>query len=281
MVRRHEDELALARTAEEVRRAKREGRIAILIAIEGGHLIEDSLDVLREYHARGATYMTLTHAVHTGWADSAGVHAPIEPRHGGLSGFGREVIREMNRLGVMVDVSHVSDPTFWDVIETSSAPVVATHSCCRSVCPHRRNLSDEMMRAIASSGGTVQINFASAFLDSGFPEPDPDALKHWMAGGGSGPRPLIDHATPLRLLVEHFDHALQVVGPDHVGIGSDFDGVFAVPEGMEDCSKLPHLTAALLERGYRADELTSVLGGNVLRVMDACQEEASRLQRAS
>ncbi len=277
-IQRHDGEFATARTVADIQRARLEDRIAILIAIEGGHLIEDSLDTLREYYSLGATYMTLTHAVHTSWADSAGVHGPLEPRHGGLSAFGREVIREMNRLGMMVDVSHVSDDTFWDVIEASTAPVVATHSSCRAVCPHRRNLTDDMMRAIAASGGTVQINFAAAFIDPDFPPPDPAELKEWYASGGSGPKPVIEHVTPLRLLVDHFDHALQVIGPDHVGIGSDFDGVFALPEGMEDCSKLPALTAALLARGYREDDLIKVLGGNVLRVMDACQKEATRLE---
>lgn len=277
-IRRLDGTLAPARTAPDIERARHEGRIAILIAIEGGHLIEDSLDVLREYHSLGATYMTLTHAIHTNWADSGGVHGPLEPLHGGLSPFGRDVIREMNRLGVMVDVSHVSDETFWDVIGTSTAPVLATHSSCRAVCPHRRNLTDEMMKAIAASGGTVQINFAAAFLDPGFPEPDPAALKEWAASGGLCCKPVIDHVTPFSILVDHFDHALRVVGPDHVGIGSDFDGVFAVPEGMEDCSKLPNLTAALLARGYGEDDLVKVLGGNVLRVMGACQVEAVRLQ---
>jgi len=278
VLQRNNRDLAFARAAADVERAKRDGRIAVLMAIEGGHLIEDSLEVVREYHSLGAAYMTLTHSVHTNWADSAGVHAPLEPLHGGLSPFGRDVIREMNRLGVMVDVSHVSDDTFWDVIEASTAPVVATHSCCRTVCAHRRNLTDEMMKAIAASGGTVQINFAAAFLDPDFPEPDPDALKEWIASGGCGPKPAVDHVTPLSLLVDHFDCALQVVGPDHVGIGSDFDGVFAVPEGMEDCSRLPNLTAALLERGYSEDDLVKVLGGNVLRVMAACQAEGTRLQ---
>jgi membrane dipeptidase len=277
-VQRHDRDLVFARTARDVERAKRDGRIAVLAAIEGGHLIEDSLEVLREYHSLGASYMTLTHSAHTNWADSAGVHASLKPRHGGLSSFGRDVVREMNRLGVMVDVSHVSDGTFWDVIETSTAPVVATHSCCRSVFAHRRNLTDEMMKAIAASGGTVQINFAAAFLDPDFPQPDPDALKEWAASGGCGTKPVVDHVTPLSLLVDHFECALQAVGPDHVGIGSDFDGVFAVPEGMEDCSKLPNLTAALLSRGYSEDDLAKVLGGNVLRVMDACQAEATRLQ---
>jgi membrane dipeptidase len=277
-LQRHRSELAPARTAADIERARLDGRVAILIAIEGGHLIENSVDILREYHSLGATYMTLTHAVHTSWADSAGVHEPLQPQHGGLSAFGRDLVREMNRLGMMVDVSHVSDDTFWDVVETSTAPVVATHSCCRAVCPHRRNLSDEMMSAIAASGGTVQINFAAAFVDPDFPPPDPALLKQWHASGGSGPKPVFNHVTPFHLLVDHFDHALQVVGPDHVGIGSDFDGVFALPQGMEDCSKLPALTAALLARGYEEDDLAKVLGKNVLRVMDDCQKKASRHQ---
>lgn len=273
-VRRYNDSLVLARTAADVRRAKHEGRIAVLIGIEGGYLIADSIDVLREFHKRGAVYMTLTHAFHTTWADSSGVHEPLAPLHGGLTEFGREVVREMNRLGMMVDVSHVSDATFWDVLETSSAPPIASHSSCRAVSPHRRNLSDDMIRALAERGGVVQINFASAFVDPDFPEIDPKTANDWWERGGFAHGPLTDHVTPLDVLVNHFDHALRLVGPDHVGIGSDFDGVGALPRGMEDCSKLPHLTAALLHRGHRETDLEKVLGGNLLRVIEECHRAA-------
>ncbi|MDO8631833.1 MAG: dipeptidase, partial [Phycisphaerales bacterium] len=231
-VRRDRDSLTLARSADDVRRAKRDGRIAVLIAIEGGYLIADSLDVLREFRQRGAIYMTLTHAFHTTWADSSGVHEPLAPLHGGLTDFGREVVREMNHIGMIVDVSHVSDATFGDVLETSSAPPIASHSSCRAVSPHRRNLSDDMIRALAERGGVVQINFAAAFVDPDFPQLDPKPANDWWERGGFAHGPLTDHVTPLDVLVNHFDHALRLVGPDHVGIGSDFDGVGALPKGM-------------------------------------------------
>ncbi len=275
---RYAPSVALARTAADVGEAQAKSRVAVLIGIEGGHLIDDSLEILREYHDQGATYLTLTHAEHNHWADSAGVHEPLLPRHGGLTEFGREVVRELNRLGVMVDVSHVSDDTFWDVLETSVAPVIASHSSCRSVAPHRRNLSDEMIRAVAAGGGTVQINFAALFVDPGFPALDPEAAQRswarWWTHGDGADEPVTNHVTPLSRLVDHFDHAIQLVGPGHVGIGSDFDGTLVLPRGMEDCSKLPYLTAALLERGHGEEEVAKVLGANVLRVMETCQRLA-------
>lgn len=267
-------DLLLARTARDIRDAKSQGKIAVLIGIEGGYLIDDSLDILREFHQHGAIYMTLTHAFHTSWADSSGVHEDLQPLHGGLTGFGREVVREMNRLGLMVDISHVSDATFRDVIETSAAPVFASHSSSRSVSPHRRNLTDDMMRAIASTGGVVQINFAAAFVDPTFPPIDPSVLEQWATRGGFAASPYSQHATPLSILADHFEHVISVVGYDHVGIGSDFDGVGALPRGMEDCSKLPYLTAALLCRGHKESDLRLVLGENFLRVLEKCQAMA-------
>jgi membrane dipeptidase len=285
----HRDALAPARSAAEVRAAKSAGRIAVLVGIEGGYLIEDSLDHLREYRQRGAMYLTLTHGFHTTWADSAGIHDPLGALHGGLTPFGREVIIELNRLGMMVDVSHASDDTVRDVLEVSVAPVIASHSSCREVAHHRRNLTDRQIKAIAKSGGVVCINFAAAFVDPAFPEVTGEMMKAWresaQSGGrggeaGQAPNKPLDHQTPFVALVDHFDHALQLVGPNHVGIGSDFDGVLMVPDGMEDCSRLPHLTAGLLQRGYNEADLTKVLGGNVLRVMDACAEVSRRLSRA-
>ena len=271
---RYPADLAFARTADEVREAKRNGRIAILLAIEGGYLIEDSLDILREYRNAGATYMTLTHGFHTTWADSAGIHEDIAPHHHGLTDFGRDVIREMNRLGMMVDVSHVSDETFFDVMKTSTAPVVATHSSCRAVCNHRRNLTDDMIRAIADSGGVVQINFSAYFCDPHFPPVDASALRRWREAGEPGGKPFPDHTTPLGVLADHFEHALRLVGPQHVGIGSDFDGVSALPEQMEHIGCLHNLTADLLARGWSESDLTPLLGENILRVMEKCQSMA-------
>ena len=261
----HPDEICLARSADNIRQAHRQNRVAILIGIEGGYLIEDSLELLREFQRAGAMYMTLTHGFHTTWADSSGIHEDLPPRHGGLTAFGREVIREMNRLGMMVDVSHVSDATFWDVVETSTAPIVATHSSCRAVSPHRRNLSDDMLHAIAASGGVAQMNVNPPFIDPTFPLPKSAADAH-------GPPP--EHATPMSLFADHIDHAIKIARSDHVGIGTDFDGIRCVPIGLEDCSRLPHLTAELLHRGHSEETLVRVLGGNLMRVMDACQRVA-------
>lgn len=263
------DVLTLARTAGKIREAKNNRRIAILIGIEGGYLIEDSLNVLREYHERGAAYLTLTHGFHTSWADSSGIHEPLAPLHGGLTSFGRDVIREMNRLRMMVDVSHASDDTVRDVLEISTAPVIASHSSCRAVSAQRRNLSDDLIREIAARGGLMQINFSAGFVDPDFPPVDPKAMEKWWKSGDLTAKPLVDHVTPLSVLIDHFDHAMRLVGADHVGIGSDFDGVAALPEGMQDCSMLPNLAEALLRRGYSDENVAKVLGDNVLRVMDA------------
>lgn len=272
--KRYPADLAFARTSEEVRAAKQSGRIAILLAIEGGYLIEDSIDILREYRNAGATYMTLTHGFHTTWADSAGIHEAVAPHHHGLTDFGREVVREMDRLGMMVDVSHVSDETFWDVMKTSTAPVVATHSSCRAVCNHRRNLTDDMIRAIAGSGGVVQINFSAYFCDPNFPHVDAAALRRWREAGEPGGNPFPDYTTPLGVLADHFEHALRLIGPNHVGIGSDFDGIAGVPDQMEHIGCLHNLTAELLARGWKEADLAPALGENILRVMDKCQSMA-------
>lgn len=270
------DRIVLARDTAAIKQAHNEDRIAMLIGIEGGYLIEDSIDILREYHEKGAAYLTLTHAAHTSWADSAGVHEDLAPRHHGLTDFGKDVIRELNRLGMMVDISHVSDETFWQTLDVSTAPIIATHSSCRAVSPHRRNISDDMIRAIADKGGVVQINFASYFLDPNHPPLDAtkatEALRTGKLSEASGTR----YDTPLRVLIDHFDHALRLVGPQHVGIGTDFDGVPAVPKDMEDISMLPNLTASLLARGYSAEDLEPMLGANVMRVMDACASDADK-----
>lgn len=266
--------VAVARDAAAVRAAKSRGQVAIVPAVEGGHLIEDSLDVLRRYRERGAAYLTLTHGFHTNWADSAGVRETLSPRHGGLTGFGKEVVRELNTLGMMVDVSHASDQTVRDVLAVSSAPVIASHSSCRAVAPHRRNLSDDLIKAIAETGGALQINFAMHFVDAAAPPIGDDVLEKWLASGGVLRDPVTDHVTSLAVLVDHFDHALQLVGPEHVGIGSDFDGVPALPDQMAHCGMLPNVTAALFARGYTEEELEPMLGANVLRVMDACAASA-------
>lgn len=280
-VARHPNELLLARCAEDVRRARSTGRIALLPAVEGGHLIAQSLDMLREYRAAGAIYMTLTHGAHHDWADSSGGDEPAAPRHHGLTPFGCDVIREMNRLGMMVDVSHASDATFWAVLEASAAPVVATHSCCRALAPHHRNLTDDMLRALAASGGCVGICFYAAFVDPDFPRLERSAIDAHFAAGLPRDARLTAHRTPLDLCVAQVLHALAVAGPEHVALGSDFDGAPVMPVGLEDCAGLPLLTAALLERGVSESTLALILGENFLRVMNQCASHARSASSSS
>lgn len=285
-VDRHPDRLLFATTADDVRRAKREQRVAILIGVEGGHAIEGSLDRLRALHARGVRYLTLTWNNGNAWAGSSvGLEST---RTGGLTPFGRDVVREMNRLGMLVDLSHVSDSTFFDAIAVSTAPVIASHSSARALNAHPRNLSDDQLRAIARNGGVVNVNFYSRFLDPDYRVRAEDAERRVaaarraaLAAGAdtAAVRRRMDTlrdslfgaipATPFRLLVDHVDHIVRVAGVDHVGIGSDFDGVSALPEGMEDVTRLPRLAQALLDRGYSDADVARVLGGNMLRVMDA------------
>ena len=257
-VARHPDTLIFATDVAAVRRAKREGRIAILVGVEGGHAIEGSLDRLRELRRRGARYLTLTWNNGNDWAGSSiGVGGT---RTGGLTPFGRDVVRELDRLGMMVDLSHVSDRTFDDVLEVSSNPVVATHSCARALNDHPRNLSDAQLRAVADTGGVVGVNFYSRFLDPAF-------LAAALAREG-GAKNVVLPETPLSLLVDHVEHVARVAGVEHVALGSDFDGVAALPVGMEDVTHLPRLAEALLERGFGDEELRLFLGGNLLRVME-------------
>jgi membrane dipeptidase len=262
-LRRHPEALALARSAAEVRAAAAAGRIAVLLGLEGGHALEGSLDTLRAFHARGVRYVTLTWSNTNEWADSSGDAA----RHGGLGARGVELVREMNRLGMLVDVSHVSDETFWDVLETTRAPVIASHSSARAIADHPRNLSDEMLRAVAANGGVVMVNFGDLFLDP-HKTSRLELAARWIAGLGR-PR------TPLALLADHVEHVARVAGADHVGLGSDFDGVPWLPEGMEDVSCFPNLTLELLRRGWSEADLRRLLGENALRVMAAAEAAAA------
>lgn len=252
IVEEHPRDFLLALTAEDIERAHREGKIAALIGIEGGHAIEDSLGVLRDCYALGARYMTLTWSNTNNWADSSGdERKPGVKLHGGLTDFGRQVVAEMNRLGMMVDISHVSDKTFWDVLAASKVPVCASHSCCRALCAHPRNLTDEMILALARKGGVIHINFSTDFL----------------ASRASPPVGVDD-------LVAHIDHVARLAGVDAVGIGSDFDGITGVPAGLEDVSKFPALTRALLAKGYSAGDIRKIYGGNTLRLLRAVQAGA-------
>jgi len=266
IVERHPGEFALAASASDIERIRREGKIAALIGIEGGHAIEDSLRLLRAFYALGARYLTLTHTNANNWADSSGE----APRHGGLTAFGRQVVAEMNRLGMLVDVSHVSDETFWQALEASRAPVIASHSSCRALSPIARNMTDEMIRALARKGGVIHINFGCEFLSA-----ESAAASPYFTPSVKEKKP----APRARLadVVAHIDHVVRIAGIDAVGIGSDFDGVECTPEGLDDVSKFPHLTRALLEKGYTAEEIRKIYGGNLLRVM----REAERVARRS
>jgi len=290
-IRRHPDELQLCLTPADILDARSRGKFAILLGLEGGHAIENSLPLLRTFHRLGVRYMTLTWANNNEWADSSG-EAPI---HNGLTGFGREVIHEMNRLGMMVDVSHVSDKTFWDVLETSTAPVIASHSSARAVTDVPRNLTDEQLKALAASGGVALVNFHLGFIDQTWREawnasrPQRQAQQHRAAApfrDAGQPVPFaISNAIdrqfaaliprpPLSSLIDHFDHMIQVAGVDHVGIGSDFDGIPALPEGIDSAADLVQITEALAARGYSAEDLHKVLGGNLMRVFADIQSHA-------
>jgi membrane dipeptidase len=240
--------------------------------------------------------MTLTHSFHTDWADSSGTRSDVPPRHHGLAPFGEQVVKEMNRLGMMVDISHVSDETFWDVLEVTQAPVIASHSSARAVADHRRNLSDEMLRALAENGGVLMVNFYSAYLDEQAARETTEYYARWSqvyqeiaekhaddptgrryaywAQSAAHPPP----RTSLAVLLDHFDHVVRVAGPDHVGLGADWDGVASMPEGMEDVSQLPALTRGLLARGHSPETVRKILGENLLRVMREAERVAERLR---
>ncbi len=287
---KHSDRMALACSAEDIREAKRHGKFAALMGVEGGHSIENDLALLRLYYRLGARYMTLTWANSNDWADSSGdIGDPAVAHHGGLTPFGRDVVREMNRLGMMVDISHVSDQTFWDVLGVSRAPVIATHSSARALTDVPRNMTDEMLRAVAQAGGLVMVNFYPAFIDKAWgeawdaQEPERRAAKAELYAsyaargekipGGVWEQRVFEFArrlprAPLSALIDHIDHVAKVAGIGHVGIGTDFDGVPSLPEGLESAADLGKVTAALLERGYSADDLRKLLGENLLRFFE-------------
>jgi len=291
-VRKHPRDLVLATTASEIREAKKKGQIAALMGVEGGHMINRDLAVLRKFADLGVRYMTLTHSGNDEWADSSTDKAV----HNGLTDFGKDVVREMNRLGVMVDISHVSDKTFADALAISKAPMIASHSSCRAICDAPRNMTDEMMKALAAKGGVVQINYHVGFLSQEFRDAekaDPkinaaieqevnkrcgDNEACQLLEGDKLTREAVEQGKLPRVgyekIIEHIDHAVKVAGADHVGLGSDFDGA-NMPYGMEDASKLPLITDALLKKGYSESDVRKILGENTLRVMS----EVERVSR--
>lgn len=281
IVSSHSRDFAFATTAAEIESSRKQGKIAALIGIEGGHAIEDSLDRLREFFHNGARYMTLTHSNTNNWADSSG----DKGRHGGLTDFGRRVVAEMNRLGMIVDISHVADSTFADVLEVSRAPVIASHSSCRALSNAPRNMTDDMLRSMAKKGGVIQINFACSFLSERARtdrRAEKLALTKKFGDNLDATRAFVEkrfERASLGDVVAHIDYAVKIAGIDHVGIGSDFDGIDCAPVGLEHNGKFPALTRALLEAGYTAAQIHKIYGENTLRVMREVERVAASSSR--
>jgi membrane dipeptidase len=293
--------MAMAFTSDQIVAARSHNppKLAVLMGVEGGHAIENDLGILRDFYRLGVRYMTLTWSNSNEWADSSGDIAKTEvTHHNGLSEFGREVVREMNRLGMMVDVSHVSDKTFFDVLAVSRAPVIASHSSARALTDHPRNMTDEMLRAVAKSNGAVMLNFFSAFIDEDYRKAFAaqaaerqtalDALLEKLKDADSRTRYHQYNAAqkawaakisrpPLKSLIDHIDHVARVAGVNHVGLGSDFDGVSSLPEGIDSAADLPKITEALMARGYAPEQVRKILGENLLRTFRECERVSRQL----
>src|SRR3984885_11760653 len=295
---RHPDRMMMAFSPTDIDRAHKEHKLAALMGIEGGHSIENDMHLLRDYYRLGVRYMTLSWSNTNEWADSSGdIDDPKVQHHNGLTDFGKQVVLEMNRLGMMVDISHVADKTFWDAIATTKAPVIASHSSARALVDAPRNMTDDMLRAVAKNGGVVYGNYFSAFDDQNYlaaflaqSKEQEAALEQYVAGKKSAGEPVryLDKdrierqwsaripRPPLQSLIDSIDHIAKVAGIDHVGLGSDFDGVSgATPAGIDSAADLPKITQALLDRGYDANDIHKILGGNTLRVF----KEVERLGR--
>jgi membrane dipeptidase len=294
-VERHAEALGLATTADDIVQLHRRGKIAILLGVEGGHEIQNDLHALDVYYRLGVRYLTLTHTKNNELGDSS----TDTPRWNGLSNFGRQVVERMNRLGMMVDISHVSDKTFYDVLDVTRAPVIASHSSCRALCDVPRNMTDDMIRALARNGGVMDINFYSGFLDPAYRDAHQKIEKEEAAevkaareqASKEGKR--LSYAQEVEIqkkyesrlpvpayqrIADHIDHVRQLTdGVEHVGLGSDFDGIDSAPRGMEDVSRLPDLVRELARRGYSEQDLIKILGGNLLRVMRQVEEVSSKM----
>lgn len=293
-VERHPNELMLATSTADIRRAKAQGKVGCLMGIEGGHAIEDSLPTLREFYRLGVRYMTLTWNNTNNWADAG----RGEKKHNGLSDFGKDVVREMNRLGMLVDVSHVSDKTMSDALDVSKAPIIASHSSARALSNVPRNIPDELLKRIAKNGGVVQVNFYSLFVDQKTVAPQADERGKRLqsqqealsAKYANDPERLAEESDkleaqsplpplPLSRLIDHIDHIVKVAGIDHVGLGPDFDGANDFPEGARDVSMFPNITYELLKRGYSEQDIDKILGGNFLRVFAEAETVARKMSR--
>ena len=285
LMRSYPEQIEQATTADDVRRITDAGKLAGILCVEGGHSIDDDLGILRMYHHLGTRYMTLTWNNTNNWAD--GVLG--EPRHGGLNHFGKEVVREMNRLGMLVDISHVAPATFWDAIATTTKPVIASHSSAKAICAAPRNLDDDQIKAVANNGGVIGVNYEITFVGEAYrvaknavDDEKAEEIKHAEKDHPAGSHGLsnslrdIDERYDEKVaelskphyteIVDHIDHMVSVAGIEHVGLGSDFDGA-TMPEGMEDCTKVPLITDALVSRGYSAGDIRKILGENFMRVM--------------
>ena len=301
---RHPDRMMMAFSVADIERAHQQHKLAALMGIEGGHSIENDIRLLRDYYRLGVRYMTLSWSNTNEWADSSGdMNDPKVQHHDGLTDFGKQVVLEMNRLGMMVDISHVADKTFWDVIATTKSPVIASHSSARALVSAPRNMTDDMLRAVAKNGGVVQVNFFDGFIDEDFrkaleaqSKDQSAALKTFVDEMKAAGKPVTYLAMeqvqrewmakiprpPLKSLIDHIDHIAKVAGVDHVGLGSDFDGVSgATPQGIDSAADLPRITQVLLERGYRAEDIKKILGGNLLRVFREVERVSHEMQSVS
>jgi membrane dipeptidase len=300
---RHPDRMMMAYTVADIERAHKERKLAALMGVEGGHAIQDDLHLLSDFYRLGVRYMTLSWSNTNNWADSSGdINDPKIQHHNGLTDFGQQVVLEMNRLGMMVDISHVADKTFYDAVATSKAPVIASHSAARALTNAARNMTDDMLQALAKNNGVVMVNFCSCFIDEDFRKAQNAQQKDMEAAvqefirkekaAGKAPQyidtePLQEEwlkripRPPLKSLIDHIDHIAKVAGIDHVGLGSDFDGVSgALPAEMDSAADLPRITQALLDRGYSDSDVRKILGGNLLRVMNDVERVSRQMQSA-
>ena len=290
-VKRNPNRMTLVRTPGELKKAVKEKRLGAMLGVEGGHMIEDKIENLDKLYVRGVRYMTLTWNNSTSWATSAADETTKKDSlpHKGLTDFGKKIVARMNELGMLVDISHVGEQTFWDVINTTTKPVIASHSSVWNLCPHRRNLKDDQIKAIAKNGGVIHVNFYAGFLDSTYEnkslvlqtkyKPELDSLLNIniqpdyarMMVGEMHRDELDAIRPPLSLLIDHIDYIVKLVGVDYVGLGSDFDGIETAPLGLDGVQDFPLITKALLERGYNKKDIRKILGGNFIRVFKANQ----------